>query len=96
LEDRTECAQDGLEDFDKHRGKMPTTSRAPDKSRENSARFDLVPSSCGGQATWKHASRSATAATGQRRDLTAKSTCHAGGKQQGRTWRNSLDRYTPT
>ena len=30
----------------------------------------------------------------QRRDLMAESTCHAGGKLQARTWRNSVDRYT--
>jgi hypothetical protein len=27
LENRTECAQHGLEDFDKHRGKLPTHGR---------------------------------------------------------------------
>jgi len=32
----------------------------------------------------------------QCRDLMAESTCHAGWKQQERTWRNSMDRYTGT
>jgi hypothetical protein len=50
LEYRAQCARHGLEDFDKHRGRMPTTSQAPEKSRKNSGRCDLVPSFCGAQA----------------------------------------------
>jgi hypothetical protein len=39
LEDRPKCSQHSLEDFDKHRGKMPTTSRAPEKSLVDSTSY---------------------------------------------------------
>jgi len=52
-EDRTQCAQHGLEDFDKHHGEIPTTRRSLDESGQNWGRFNLVPSIFGAQAAIK-------------------------------------------
>jgi len=48
-EGRTQRAQDGLENLDKHRGEKATTSGSPENPGKNCGRFDSAPSFCGGQ-----------------------------------------------